>query len=47
MPPRTRYRRSLRAEEREGVVHLMIPDGMGYPVTAGPRDAVKRGNPDI
>ena len=35
------------AEEREGVVHLMIPDGMGYPVTAGPRDAVKRGNPDI
>ncbi len=30
-------------ELRDGVAHLTIPDGLGYPVTAEPMDTVKRG----
>lgn len=30
-------------EERDGVVHLVIPEGLGYPVTSQPVDTVQRG----
>lgn len=30
-------------EERDGVLHLVIPDGLGYPVTSQPMDTVRRG----
>lgn len=32
-----------RKEERDGVVHLVIPDDLGYPVTSQPFDSVRRG----
>ncbi len=31
------------AEDRDGVAHLCIPAGLGYPVTAEPMDAAMRG----
>ena len=30
-------------EKRDGLVHLCIPEGIGYPVTSEPMDAVQRG----
>jgi 8-oxo-dGTP pyrophosphatase MutT (NUDIX family) len=32
-----------RQEERDGEMHLMIPEGLGYPVTAQPMATVRRG----
>ena len=34
---------SPRREDRAGEVHLVIPEGLGYPVTAQAMDTVKRG----
>jgi 8-oxo-dGTP pyrophosphatase MutT (NUDIX family) len=34
---------SPRREERDGELHLTIPEGLGYPVTAQPMSSVKRG----
>lgn len=34
---------SPRQEQREGEVHLVIPEGLGYPVTAQVMSSVKRG----
>lgn len=33
-------------EPRDGVPHLVIPEGMGYPVTSAPRGTLIRGEPD-
>jgi hypothetical protein len=32
-----------RREERGGEIHLVIPDGLGYPVTSQPLATAKRG----
>jgi hypothetical protein len=34
---------SPRREERGGEMHLTIPEGLGYPVTAQPMSTVRRG----
>jgi len=34
---------SPRQEERDGEMHLVIPEGLGYPVTAQPMSSVRRG----
>jgi 8-oxo-dGTP pyrophosphatase MutT (NUDIX family) len=34
---------SPRQEERDGEIHLAIPEGLGYPVTSQPLSTVKRG----